>query len=117
TYPFHPLAGQTLLVVDEYEHSGIHHLLIRPPQGGFHQVPDWMFAPAASTLASVVVPRLPVGQLVLLAGWWVVSWPVPSENRCPGGIGHKAVAPRANGTVCLTRRSARSARAPGPVPW
>ena len=68
TYPFHPQAGQTVLVVGDYEHSGIHHLLIRQPQGGFYQVPDWMFSPTASTLGIVVVPRLPVGQLLLLRG-------------------------------------------------
>ena len=65
TYPFHPLAGQTVLVVGDYEHSGIHHLLIR-------QVPDWMFSQTASALAIVVDPRLPISQLVL-RGWWIVS--------------------------------------------
>ena len=102
TYPFHPLAGQTVLVVGDYEHSGIHHLLIRQPQGGSYQVPDWMFAPSASTLAIVVVPRLPVGQLVLLRGLVDRLIACPSANRYLGGIGHEIVASRANGTVCLT---------------
>ena len=102
TYPFHPLAGQTVLVVGDYEHSGIHHLLIRQPQGGFYQVPDWMFSPTASTLAIVVVPRLPIGQLVLLRGLVDRLIACPSENRYPGGIGHEAVASRANGPVCVT---------------
>ena len=68
TYPFHPLVGQTVLVVGDHEHDGIHHFLIRQPHGGSYQVPDWMFAPSASTPAIVAVPRLPVGQLVLLRG-------------------------------------------------
>src|SRR3954453_8045100 len=61
-----------------------------------------MFAPAASTLAIVVVPRFPVGQLVLLRGLVDRLIACPSENRYPGGIGHEAVASRADGTVCLT---------------
>ena len=28
TYPFHPLAGQTVLVIGDYEHDGIRHFLI-----------------------------------------------------------------------------------------
>src|SRR4051812_20730382 len=88
TYPFHPLSGQAMLVVGDYEHSGIQHLLIRQPQGGLYQVPDWMFAPAATTLAIVAAPRLPVGQLILLRGLVDHLIACPSENRYPGGIGH-----------------------------
>jgi hypothetical protein len=53
TYPFHPLVGQTVLVVGSHEHDGIHHLLIQQQNGGFHQIPDWMFVPEANTLAIV----------------------------------------------------------------
>ena len=69
-----------MLVVGDYEHNGIHHLLILQPQGGFYQVPDWMFSSTASTLAIVVVPRLPVGQLVLLRGLVDRLLACPSEN-------------------------------------
>ena len=51
TYPFHPMVGQTVLVIGDHEHDGIHHLLIRQAHGGSYQVPDWMFDPAASRLA------------------------------------------------------------------
>ena len=91
-----------MLVVGDYEHSGIHHLLIRQPQGGFYQVPDWMFSPTASALAIVVVPRLPVGQLILLRGLVDRLLACPSENRYPGGMGHEADALRANGPVRVT---------------
>ena len=46
TYPYYPLAGQTVLVVGDYEHSGV----------GKHP----------RNCRCSVVPRLPVGQLVLL---------------------------------------------------
>jgi hypothetical protein len=42
TYPFHPMAGQTVLVIGDHEHDGIHHLMIRQANGGSYQVPDWM---------------------------------------------------------------------------
>jgi hypothetical protein len=66
TYPFHPLAGQTVLVIGDREHDGVHYLLVRQPHGATYQIPDWMFDPAASHLALVPTPRLPVTELLVL---------------------------------------------------
>jgi len=60
TYPFHPLVGQTLLVVGDHVHDGIRYFLIRQPHGGSYQVRAWMFAPDASAAAVITVPQLPV---------------------------------------------------------
>jgi hypothetical protein len=40
SYPFHPLVGQTVLVIGEHEHDGIRHFLIRQPSGSSYQIPD-----------------------------------------------------------------------------
>ncbi|WP_352567623.1 MULTISPECIES: DUF5372 family protein [unclassified Mesorhizobium] len=40
TYPFHPLAGQTVVVIGEHEHDGIRRFLIRQPHGGTYHLPD-----------------------------------------------------------------------------
>ena len=53
-------------MIGDHEHNGVHHFLIRQAHGGSYQIPDWMFDPAASGLALVPAPRLPVSQLVLL---------------------------------------------------
>src|SRR5450432_1691759 len=45
SYPYHPLAGESVLVVGAHEHDGIHHFLIRQSYGGSYQIPDWMFDP------------------------------------------------------------------------
>jgi hypothetical protein len=80
SYPFHPLVGQTVLVIGEHAHDGIHHFLIRQPSGGFYQIPDWMFDPIANDLAIVSIPRLPVSQLMLLRA-------PPSKEGSTGGVG------------------------------
>ena len=102
------MVGQTLLVVGDHEHDGNHHFLIRQPHGGSYQVPDWMFGASASTAAIVTVPRLPVGQLILLRGLVDRLIACPSANRYRGGTGHEGVASHANGTVRLTGAAARA---------
>src|ERR1700749_3047989 len=102
------MVGQTLLVVGDHEHDGIHYFLIRQPHGGSYQVPDWMFAPSASIAAIVTVPRLPVGQLVLLRGLVDRLIACLLANRYRGGTGHEGVASHANGTVRLTGAAARA---------
>ena len=115
TYPFHPLVGRTVLVVGDHEHDGIRYFLIRQPHGGSYQVPDWMFTPDASTPAVVTVPRLPIGQLVLLRALVDRLIACPSKNRYPGGISHEAAASRADESVCRTASTAGvvQRRAPG----
>ena len=115
TYPFHPLVGQTVLVVGDHEHDGTRYFLIRQPHGGSYQVPDWMFTEDASTPSVIAVPRLPISQLVLLRTLVDRLIACPSENRYPGGIGHEAVASRADESVCRTASTVGVAqlRAPG----
>lgn len=63
-YPFHPLVGQTVLVVGEQEHNGVRHLLIRQPHDGTLHVPDWMVTPQAGSIAIVATPRIPLKALL-----------------------------------------------------
>ena len=85
TYPFHPLVGQTVLVIGDHEHDGIRHFLIRRPSGGSYQVPDWMFDQAAHRIAIVSVPRLPISQLLLMRALVDRLLAYPSEERSTGG--------------------------------
>ena len=41
---------------------------IRQSHGGSYQIPEWMFDQEAGASAIVAVPRLPIGQLILLRG-------------------------------------------------
>ena len=87
-----------MLVVGDYEHSGIHHLLIRQPQGGIYSSPRSgcsLRQRAFSQLSSFhdfpsqeldEIERI-VGQLILLRGLVDRLLACPSENRYPGGIG------------------------------
>jgi hypothetical protein len=95
-YPFHPLVGQTVLVIGDHEHDGVHHFLIRQPHGGSYQIPDWMFDPATSSLALVPTPRLPVTELVLLRALVDRLVAYPSEEGSPGGVGDEKVVSRTN---------------------
>ena len=65
-YPFHPLVGQTVLVVGEQEHNGVRHFLIRQPHDGTLHVPDWMVTPQAGSHAIVATPRIPLNALLEL---------------------------------------------------
>jgi hypothetical protein len=66
-YPFHTLVGQTVLVVGDQVHDGVRYFLIRQAHGGTYQVPEWMFDQESGAFAIVAVPRLPVGQLIILS--------------------------------------------------
>ena len=69
TYPFHPLAGQSVHVVGETEHGGSRHLIIRKPSDGAKcLLPEWMTSPAAGVIRIVSCPRLSVNRLVELRG-------------------------------------------------
>jgi hypothetical protein len=67
TYPFHPLAGQSVPVVHHYqEHSGAHHLMIYGPNGAKLLIPEWMTLPEAAAIRIVSSPRLSVNRLMEL---------------------------------------------------
>jgi hypothetical protein len=107
SYPFHPLAGQTVLVIGDHEHDGIRHFLIRQPRGGSYQIPDWMFDPAANGLAIVSVPRLPISQLVLLRTLIDRLVTSPSKEGSTGGVDDGEVVPDTNRPVHQTSRADR----------
>jgi len=64
TYPFHPLVGQTVVVVGDCEHDDIRYLLVRREHSGSFQIPDWMFGETAKSVDIVSVPKLPVMRLL-----------------------------------------------------
>jgi Family of unknown function (DUF5372) len=65
-YPFHPLTGQSFLILGEHEHYGAPHVLVRGTDGTTHLLPGWMTLPEAGTTGIVAVPRLPVNRLLEL---------------------------------------------------
>jgi hypothetical protein len=54
------------VVVGDLVYDGVRYYLIRRAHGGGCQVPGWMFDQEAGAFAIVAVPRLPVGQPILL---------------------------------------------------
>ena len=66
TYPFHPLASRTVLIIGHVKHSSTHHLIIRAADGSAVLLPTWMTAPEAGLLQIVTHPRLPVNRVIEL---------------------------------------------------
>jgi hypothetical protein len=66
SYPFHPLVGQSVLVIGDKEHAGTRHLIIRGPDGAKILLPEWMTFPHAGTIRTLSCPRLCVNRLVEL---------------------------------------------------
>jgi hypothetical protein len=65
-YPFHPLAGQSVLVVGDKEHAGARHLIVRNPDGTGMLLPEWMTSREAGAVRILSCPRLCVNRLVEL---------------------------------------------------
>ena len=67
TYPFHPLVGQSVVVVGDKKHGGTRHLIIcKPGEGARLLLPEWMTFPEAGTIRTLSCPRLSVKRLVEL---------------------------------------------------
>src|SRR5262249_57436821 len=66
SYPFHPLIGQSVLVIGDKEHAGMRHLLVRRPDGARILLPEWMAFPHAGAIRILSYPRLCVNRLVEL---------------------------------------------------
>jgi Family of unknown function (DUF5372) len=98
-YPFQPLIGQTVLVVGDQVHDGVRYFLIRQAHGGTYHVPEWMFDQGAGVFAIVAVPRLPVGQLILLRRLVDQLMSYSPGNEGSGGIGHEKIVAPATGLV------------------
>ena len=110
TYPFHPLAGQSVIVTGDCEHDGVHYRMIRGPHGGSFQIPDWMFDPAASSLEIVAVPRFPVAHLLELRALLDRIVACPSAKEGHGGKGNENADAQANGSVRHSGSTIRSER-------
>jgi hypothetical protein len=65
-YPYHPLNGQSVLVVGETEHGGALHLIVRKPGGAKLLLPAWMTFPESSSVTILSCPRLSVNGLLEL---------------------------------------------------
>jgi hypothetical protein len=93
TYPFHPLAGQSVPVVRHFhEHSGAHHLMIQGPNGPKLLVPEWMTLPEAAAIRIESFPRFSVNRLMelrdLIDRLMLTS---SGEKRVPGGPSNEAL--------------------------
>ncbi len=99
TYPFHPLRGQTVLVVGDHQHDGTRYFLIGDSQDHSRQIPAWMFESANSHVSIVSAPRFPLSQLVLLRSLVDRLVSRPSDHGGPEGIGHEKVLPIAKRPV------------------
>jgi hypothetical protein len=86
TYPFHPLVGQSVLVVGDKEHGGTRHLIIcKPGEGARLLLPEWMTFPEAGTIRTLSCPRLSVKRLVELRALIDRLMASSPGNHVPGG--------------------------------
>src|SRR5260370_36246694 len=90
-YPFHPLTGQSFLILGEHEHSGAPHVLVRGTDGTTHLLPAWMTSPEAGAIEIVTVPRLAVNRLFELRSVLdrIMIASSSGEIAPTGGFGHE----------------------------
>jgi hypothetical protein len=84
TYPFHPWSGQTVFAVGRYDLAGIHHFIIRLPDGAPFFLPAWMTSAEAGVVSILSDPRLPVNRLLDLRAL-VDRLVAPSLEHVPQG--------------------------------
>src|SRR5262249_27292264 len=63
-YPYHPLTGQSVLVVGETEHGDTLHLIVRKSDGTKLLLPAWMTFPESNSVKILSCPRLSVNRLL-----------------------------------------------------
>jgi len=86
TYPFHPLVGQSVLVVSDKKHGGIRYLIIcKPGEGSRVLLPEWMTSREAAAIQTVSCPRLSMARLVELRALIDRLMALSPENHTPGG--------------------------------
>ena len=66
SYPFHPLSGQTAIVVADQIHDGCRHLNLRSEDGASFLVPAWMTQAEAASVKIVDAPCLSLARLLEL---------------------------------------------------
>jgi hypothetical protein len=86
TYPFHPLVGQSVLVVGDKEHGGTRYLIIcKPGEGARLLLPEWMTFPEAGAIQIRMRLRLSVTRLVELRALIDRLMALSPGNHLPGG--------------------------------
>jgi Family of unknown function (DUF5372) len=86
TYPFHPLVGQSVVVVGDKKHGGTRYLIIcKPGEGARLLLPEWMTFPEAGAIQTLSCPRLSVKQLVELRALIDRLMASSPGNYVPGG--------------------------------
>ena len=86
TYHFHPLVGQSVLVVGDKEHGGTRHLIIcTHGEGARLLLPEWMTFPEAGTIRTLSCPRLSIKRLVELRALIDRLMASSPGNHVPGG--------------------------------
>ena len=86
TYPFHPLAQQSFVVLSEHEHYGTIHLLVRSADGTTHLFPSWMASAEGGATEIVTIPRLPIARLCELQRFLdQIMIGLSSEDQVPTG--------------------------------
>jgi len=110
------------VVVGDLVHDGVRYFLIRQSHGSSYQVPEWMLDQEAGAFAIVAVPRLPVGQLILVRDLVDQLMTYSPASKDSGGIGREKVVAHATGFVRHTCRTGggvdrlRAAEGSGPSP-
>jgi hypothetical protein len=84
SYPFHPLAGQSVFVLGDKDHAGMRHLLVRRSDEAKILLPEWMTFPHAGTIRILPYPRLCVNRLVELRAL-LDRLMASSAGKLPGG--------------------------------
>lgn len=110
-YPFHPLAGQSVLIIGTTEHGGERQLIIRKPDGAKCLIPEWMTIAEAGAIRIMPHPRFSVDNLLQLRAF-IDRLTSPSGQQASGGqhdemdtstrpdrLVEDAVAERANATT------------------
>jgi hypothetical protein len=86
TYPFHPLVGQSVLVVGDKEHGDTRYLIIcKPGEGARLLLPEWMTFPEAGAIQTLSRPRFSVTRLVELRALIDRLMALSPGNHLPGG--------------------------------
>jgi len=100
TYPFHPLVGQSVLVIGDVEHCGTRHLIIcKPGDGAKCLLPEWMTFPEAGAIRIVSCPRLSVNRLVELRALIDRLMASSSGKHVPGGQNNETMDIARTGSV------------------
>ena len=100
-YPFHPLTGQSFVVLGRYDHYGAPHMLVRAKSGATHILPEWMSTEAAAATEVVSLPRLSVERLIELRDLLdrIVSAPPSGDHNLGGREDDKTIEIEAAGIV------------------